>query len=99
MARITYIQDPDTLRLIPKDEYYDRTELNAPMIMGDIKPYKSMVTGEEITSRSKHREHLRQHGMVEIGNELKHLQPKPKQDDSSRVKELVARQVYEKLRY
>ncbi len=42
---------------------------NAPMVMPDIKPYKSMVTGEIIDSRSKHRSHLKAHGMVEVGNE------------------------------
>lgn len=40
-----------------------------PTVMPDIKPYQSMITGEIITSRSKHREHLREHGCVEIGNE------------------------------
>tara|TARA_R110000744_G_scaffold122336_2_gene227317 strand:- start:347 stop:568 length:222 start_codon:yes stop_codon:yes gene_type:complete len=38
-------------------------------IMRDIDTYKSIVTGEEITSRSSHREHLRRHNLVEIGNE------------------------------
>lgn len=33
------------------------------------KPYKSMITGEMITSRAKHREHLRRHGYQEIGND------------------------------
>ena len=42
-------------------------------IMPDISPYKSTVTGEVIESRSKHREHLKRHGLVEIGNE----KPKP----------------------
>lgn len=51
-------------------------EPRTPMVMGDIKPYKSMITGETITSRSHHREHLRQHGCIEIGNETKYLQPK-----------------------
>lgn len=46
-------------------------------IMGDIKPYRSMADGSWITSRSKHREHLRMHNCIEIGNETKHLQPKP----------------------
>ena len=32
-------------------------------------PYKSMITGEMITSRAKHREHLRRHGYTEIGND------------------------------
>ena len=40
-----------------------------PEIMPDIQPYRSMVTGEIITSRSKHRQHLKDHGMVEVGND------------------------------
>ena len=39
-------------------------------VMPDIKPYKSMITGETITSRSKHREHLKRHGCIEVGNEI-----------------------------
>ena len=42
---------------------------SGPMVMPDIKEYKSMITGETITSRSKHREHLRAHGYEEVGNE------------------------------
>ena len=38
-------------------------------IMPDIQPYQSMVTGEIITSRSKHRQHLKEHNMVEVGND------------------------------
>lgn len=38
-------------------------------IMVEIEPYRSMVTGEVITSRAKHREHLRRHGMQEVGND------------------------------
>jgi len=37
--------------------------------MPDIKPYKSMIDGSEITSRSRHREHLRDHGCIEVGND------------------------------
>ena len=33
------------------------------------RPYKSMITGEMITSRAKHREHLRRHGYQEVGND------------------------------
>ena len=47
------------------------------MVMKDIAPYRSMVDGSLITSRSKHREHLRAHNCIEIGNETKYLQPKP----------------------
>jgi len=54
-------------------------ESRSAMIMGDIKPYQSMIDGTTITSRSRHREHLRSHNCIEIGNETKHLQPKPLQ--------------------
>lgn len=46
-------------------------------IIGDIQPYKSMIDGTMITSRSKHRAHLRQHGCVEIGNETKYVDHNP----------------------
>lgn len=38
-------------------------------IVPDIQPYKSMITGERIRSRSHHRDHLRDHGCIEVGNE------------------------------
>ena len=40
-----------------------------PMVMPDIAPYKSMIDGSMITSRSVHRDHLRQHNCIEVGNE------------------------------
>ena len=48
----------------------------APLVMGDIQPYQSMLDGREITSRSRHREHLRDHGCIELGNEIAH-NPQP----------------------
>jgi len=50
---------------------------DSPQIMLDIKPYTSMVDGSMITSRSKHREHLRQHNCIEIGNETMQNTPPP----------------------
>lgn len=53
-------------------------EICAPSVISDIDPYKSMVTGEMITSRSNHKEHLMKHKLVEIGNEkpdFKNLEP------------------------
>ena len=46
---------------------------DATLIIEDIKPYKSQITGEMINSRSQHREHLRAHGCVEIGDQAKHM--------------------------
>ena len=54
---------------IPAEEYYAREAPAGPMVMPDIEPYQSMITGETITSRSRHRDHLREHGCIEIGND------------------------------
>lgn len=51
-------------------------------VMPDIDGYQSQVTGEWISSRSRHREHLREHRVVEIGNELHHLKPVGMQPDA-----------------
>jgi hypothetical protein len=47
-------------------------------VIPDIEPYKSMVTGERIRSRTHHREHLKEHGLVELGNEpIRKKKPEP----------------------
>lgn len=38
-------------------------------VMPDIQPYRSMIDGSIIESRSKHRAHLKANGCIEIGNE------------------------------
>ena len=49
------------------------------MVMPDIQPYKSMIDGSMITSRSVHRDHLRQHNCIEVGNEKMETKlPSPK---------------------
>ena len=45
------------------------------MVMPDIQPYRSMIDGSLITSRSVHRSHLKQHGCVEVGNDSSLKQP------------------------
>ncbi len=84
-TRGSFVQDPKTGKLVPKDEYIDES-IPAPYVIGDIQPYKSMQTGEMITSRSHHRTHLRQHGLIEIGNEVKAAmtQHRPKDDREGR---------------
>jgi len=62
-------------------------------IMPDIKPYISQIDGREITSRSRHREHLREHNCVEVGNDSSlHQKPKPLQSPPG-LKEHVIRAV------
>ena len=62
-------------------EELDKHTKPGHQIMLDIQPYKSMVDGSMITSRSKHREHLRQHNCIEIGNEKMQNTPPPVQNN------------------
>lgn len=48
---------------------YPVDDTGAPMIMRDLEPYKSPLDGSMVTSRSQHRAHMRQHGVIEMGNE------------------------------
>lgn len=86
MARKSWVQVNG--ELVPKEDYVVPSRL---IIIPDIQPYKSMVTGETIHSRARHKAHLKQHGMVEIGNEK--VKPKPIPDVPG-LREDLARVVY-----
>lgn len=62
-------------------------------VMKDIEPYKSVVTGEMIQGRRQHRDHLRAHGLIEIGNE----RAKPMKHDTAWIKPAL-RETYNHLR-
>jgi phenylalanyl-tRNA synthetase beta subunit len=58
----------------------------------DIVPYKSMIDGKMVTSRSEHRRHLKAHGCEEVGNDdpSKHIQrEKPVDTRLERIKHMV----------
>lgn len=40
-----------------------------PMIIRDMAEFVSVVDGSVITSRSTHREHMKRHELIEVGNE------------------------------
>ena len=68
----------------------------AAWVMGDLQPYQSMITGEWITSRSRHREHLKDHGCIEVGNETQKVKPITAPPG---LKETLINVAAEKLRY
>jgi hypothetical protein len=74
---------------------------DAPMVMSDIQPYISQVDGSVIESRSKHKAHLRQHKMIELGNDVptQHKQADMSTKSKEARKQAIAEQVYQKLRY
>ena len=74
--------------------------LCAPMVRSDEQEIKSMVDGKMYRSRGAYRAHLKEHGMIEMGNdapgvkepiERKPIKPPPG------LKEKLIQQVYEKL--
>lgn len=71
VQRGSWIFDRDKGKFVPRDKYYAREHASKSglQIVSDIKPYKSAVTGEVIGGRRQHRDHLRAHGVVEVGNE------------------------------
>jgi hypothetical protein len=79
----------------------EMTPRETAMVMSDIDGYISQVDGSWIKSRSEHRSHLKQHRMIELGNDVP-MQHKPA-DMSTKSKEArkreIAEQVYQKLSY
>jgi hypothetical protein len=78
----------------------EMTRREAPMVMSDIEGYVSQVDGSWIKSRSHHRAHIREHKMIELGNDVPMQHQKI--DMSTKSKEARKRQIaelaYEKLR-
>lgn len=81
-------------------EKQEMTRREAPMVMSDIEGYVSQVDGSYIDSRSKHRSHLKQHRMIELGNDVPMKQPEAKLSRQSMEarKRQIAELAYAKLR-
>ena len=81
-------------------EKEEMTRREAPMVISDIEGYVSQVDGTWIKSRSHHRSHLKQHRMIELGNDVPTSHPKielsRKSNEAS--KRQIAEMAYEKLR-
>ena len=61
-------------------------------VMPDIVPYKSMIDGKMVTSRSEHRRHLKANNCIEVGNDdpSKHIRhEKPVDTRLERIKHMV----------
>lgn len=84
--RPTSTYDSETKTWVPSEEYYaKKAARNAPfgqgpMVIRDIEPYRSTLTGKMVTSRSEHRSLLKAHGCIEVGNER--LPPKKRASET-----------------
>lgn len=84
---------------VSRDYVQVRDARSSHNVIPDIEPYRSMVDGSVITSRSKHREHLRAHNCIEVGNDSSlRATPKPLQSPPG-LKDEIIRVARDKLRY
>lgn len=78
-------------------EYYAVSKrsdaVKAPMYMRDIGEYRSPIDGTLITSRSAHRDHVRQHDVIELGNEV--VKPLPEAPISKDIGMAIKRRIDE----
>jgi hypothetical protein len=81
-------------------EKEEMTRREAPMVMSDIEGYVSQVDGTWIKSRSHHRSHLKQHRMIELGNDvpMKHPEIKLSRKSNEQRKRQIAEMAYAKLK-
>jgi hypothetical protein len=79
----------------------EMTARDAPMVMPDIEGYVSQVDGTWIKSRSHHREHLKQHRMIELGNDVpkQHKPVEISRKEQEARKRTISEIAYAKLNY
>jgi hypothetical protein len=76
----------------------EMTPRESAMVQSDIQGYVSQVDGSWIDSRSKHRSHLKQHKMIEVGNEKQETTAN-KPQYNHKLKQTLIEVANEKLRY
>ena len=81
-------------------EKQEMTHREAPMVMSDIEGYVSQVDGSWIKSRSHHRSHLKEHRMIELGNDVptQHKKIELSRKSNEERKRNIAELAYAKLR-
>lgn len=96
MSRLRIIYKPEGGKLaeyrdgdlVYLDESYQAPQ-KAHGVMPDIQPYQSMADGTWITSRSQHRAHLKQHGLIEVGNEIDAAMKKAAPKDNGNLRKTL----------
>lgn len=69
----------------------EKTEDAGFYVIPDCQPFKSMINGQIINSKSTYRHHLKEHGCVEVGNDSTVLNPvrKPMKSPPGLRQELI----------
>lgn len=56
---------------------FDDEADEGPQVVRDIEAYTSMIDGSVIDGRKRHRDHLKAHRCVEVGNDTTHMRRAP----------------------
>lgn len=67
-----------------------------PYVIGDIEPYANMLDGKRIQSRRHHRDFLRAHKLIEVGNEYNRGLPVDSAPESKAMTERGRRDAIER---
>ena len=71
MARRTFVYDPESGKVIPKEEAVRRrAHSRGPSIIGDMAETRSMLDGKVYSSKKHYRDHVRAHGGYIVGNDF-----------------------------
>lgn len=90
MTRESYVWDREKCELVPRAEYYARKNAHvsaAPMVMSDLPEYRSVIDKSVIGGRRQHRDHLRAHDCIEVGNERR-AAPRHEMSQAERVADI-----------
>lgn len=60
----SWVQCRKTGKFIPKEEYYNREPVDAPVVHGDFNAFVSPIDKKPIESRKQLREHMKKHGVA-----------------------------------
>jgi len=65
VERGSYVQHPETGKLIPREEYVRPSNTEYPSVHGQIETFVSPIDGSVISDRSHLREHNKKHGVTD----------------------------------
>lgn len=63
--------------VVTVDKRYEDANDPGYYVVPDCEPHRNMVTGEIVTSKARHKEILKDYGLVEMGNDPRAFQPRP----------------------
>lgn len=95
MARQSWVQDPKTGKLIPKEEY-QREGSDSAYIQGPIDSFVSPIDGRVIRDRKHLRDHNREHGVTNSADYSHEFMLKRSHDRVARMSGQTKQDVHER---